>query len=337
MVRIGIIGCGYWGPNLVRNFAELSDFKVVSVCDLQTKRLKSIQAKYPYVTITTEADDLLRDPAIDAVAIATPISTHFALAKRALEEGKHVFVEKPITSRAAEAEILCEEAERRGLRLMVDHIFLFNGAVRKIKEVIDDGQLGQIFYFDSMRLNLGLFQHDFSVIWDLAAHDVSIMEYLLEKRPLSVSAVGNSHFHNDIENIAYVAVQLEDNILAHFHVNWLAPVKVRQSLISGSEKMVVYDDLKADEKVCIYDKGVSMLPEDSESKYKALVEYRTGDMVAPKLDRTEPLRLACQHFADCIHGRASTPVSDGNFAVKVVRILEAAEKSLRNQGERIEL
>jgi predicted dehydrogenase len=336
MLKIGIIGCGYWGPNLVRNFAELDDFAVSVVCDLQDVRLSSIQTKYPYVEISTNADEVLDDPSIDAVAIATPISTHFGLAKRALEAGKHVFVEKPITSRAAEAEILCEEAERRGLTLMVDHIFLFNGAVMKTKELIDEGKIGEIFYFDSVRLNLGLFQHDFNVIWDLASHDVSIMEYLLDKSPLSVSAVGSCHFHEDLENIAYVNVQLEDNVLAHFHVNWLSPVKVRQILIGGSDKMVLYDDLKADEKLCVYDKGVSITPQNTESVYKTLVEYRTGDMLAPKLDRTEPLRLACQHFADCIYDR-TTPISDGPFALKVVRILEAAEKSLRNQGERISL
>lgn len=336
MLRIGVVGCGYWGPNLVRNFTELPEFEVAAVCDLQEERLRSIQAKYPYLAVTTQADEVLLDPTIDAVAIATPISTHFALAKQALEAGKHVFVEKPITSRVAEAEILCEEADRRGLTLMVDHVFLFNGAVRKIKEVLDNGQLGEIYYFDSVRLNLGLFQHDFNVIWDLASHDVSIMEYLLDKRPLSVSAMGNCHFQEDIENIAYVAVQMEDNILTHFHVNWLSPVKVRQILIGGSEKMVLYDDLRADEKLCIYDKGVSLVQQDSESVYKTFIEYRTGDILVPKLDRTEPLRLACQHFADCIYGRA-TPISDGTFAIKVVRILEAAEKSLRNEGEWIKL
>jgi predicted dehydrogenase len=286
--------------------------------------------------MTNDARSVFRDPAVDAVAIATPISTHYPLAKEAFEAGKHALVEKPLTVGVAEAKELIALAEARGLTLMVDHTFLFHGAVTKMKEIIEAGEMGRLYYYDSVRVNLGLFQHDVSVLWDLATHDVAIMQYLLNKRPVSVSAVGVSHFQGGLENIAYLTVHLENDLIAHFHVNWLAPVKIRKVLIGGSERMIVYDDLKADEKVCVFDRGVNMEPGFPKDRYRARVEYRMGDMLAPKLDGTEPLRRMCQHFVDCVHGRVK-PISDGPFGLEVVRVLEAAEQSMRKNGQRVSL
>ncbi len=338
MIGVAVVGYGYWGPNLVRNFAEVPGVRLAAVCDLDKERLAPVKARYPSVAVTDSYDEILGDPAIDAVAIATPVSSHFKLAMRALMAGKHVFVEKPIASSAEEAERLVEEAARRSLVLAVDHTFVHTGAVRKIRELAE-ASLGEIYYYDSVRVNLGLFQHDVSVVWDLAVHDLSIMDYVLPARPVAVSATGISHVPGEPENIAYLNLFFDTNLIAHVHVNWLAPVKVRRTLIGGSRKMIVYDDLEPSEKIKVYDKGITLNGNpraNGEKVYQALVGYRTGDMWAPHLDVKEALGTELREFAHCIeHG--ATPVADGQAGLRVVRILEAATRSLAGRGRVVEL
>jgi predicted dehydrogenase len=334
MINLGFIGYGYWGPNLVRNFYATKDAKVIKVCDLRKERLGLIETSYPTVKTTTDYKDLMKDSQIDAIVISTPVSTHFPLAQEALENGKHVFLEKPMTATVKESEKLIELAERKKRMLMVDHTFLYTGAVRKMKELIQKGELGEVYYFDSVRVNLGLFQHDVNVIWDLAPHDFSIMDYLLQKDPEMVSATGVCHL-GDLENIAYVTVQYPQRLLAHFHVNWLAPVKVRTTLIGGSKKMILYDDTEPSEKVKIYDRGVTYI-EKAEDVYQMLVQYRTGDMLAPKLDSTEALKLVCKEFVDSI-SQNRKPLTDGEAGLRVVRLLEAATESMKNNGKVIKM
>lgn len=330
MIRIGVIGCGYWGPNLVRNFSESEAFELVTCCDLDPKRLLRIGRRYPALHLTKEANVILEDPTIDAVAIATPLRTHYELAKAALEKGKHVFLEKPMAATAEQASELVELAEKHDRKLMVDHIFVYTSAVRKIKELIDQGELGEVYYFDSVRINLGLFQHDVNVVWDLAIHDLSIIDFLFQRNPSSISALGVCHTGvNGHENIAYVALMFEDTVIAHIHVNWLAPAKVRTTLIGGSKKMIVYDDTEPSEKLKVYDKGIQLT--QGEGIYKTLIDYRTGDMYAPKLDQAEGLKTAVDHFADCIlHHKM--PLTDGRVGLRIVRILEAIQRSMKNQG-----
>ncbi len=335
-MNIGVIGCGYWGPNLVRNFNALDEVQVSAVCDLRPERLKYISRQFPAVTVLSENPaDVLNNNQIDAVIIATPVSTHFDLASQALEKGKHVFLEKPFTATAEQAERLIELAERRHLKIMVDHTFLYTGAVETIKKLIDYGHLGEIYYFDSVRVNLGLFQHDVNVIWDLAPHDVSIMDHLLGREPQAISATGVAHFESDIENIAYISAFYGDNLIGHIHVNWLAPVKVRKTLISGSKKMIIYDDTEPSEKVKIYDRGVDVVP-DKDEIYDILIQYRTGDMLAPRLDLTEALVKASREFYAAIN-EDRPPLTDGHAGLRVVRILEAANRSVRSGGALIEL
>ncbi len=335
-ITVGVIGCGYWGPNLVRNFAALDGTEVVAVADQRTERLDFIRKNYPAIgTFAQNPDELLNDPSIDAIVISTPVSTHFQFGKKALEQGKHLFVEKPFTATVEEATELIDLAEQKNLRIMVDHTFIYTGAVRKIKEIIDRGMLGQLYYFDSVRVNLGLFQHDVNVIWDLAPHDVSIMDHLLSRPPRAIAATGVAHFNADIENIAYLSTYYDDNLLGHIHVNWLAPVKVRKTLISGATKMVVYDDMEPSEKVKIYDRGVDVI-EDREQIYDMLIQYRTGDMLAPKIDLTEALKLVAAEFRDSINENR-TPLTDGQAGRRVVEILVAANKSMRRSGEVIAL
>jgi len=336
MVGVGIIGYGYWGPNLVRNFAESSRSTVRRVCDLRAERLQQIAARYPGTKTTTRVEEVISDPDVDAVAIVTPVSTHFDFALRALQAGKHVLVTKPLTAQADQAQRLIEEAERRGLVLMVDHTFVYTGAVRKIREVVAKGELGDIYYYDSVRVNLGLFQHDVSVIWDLAVHDLSILDFVLPNRPSAVSAAGMSHVKNGPENIGYLTLFFSDNLIAHVHVNWLAPVKVRRTLIGGSRKMIVYDDLDPSEKVKVYDRGISLGDPSPDGVYQLLVSYRTGDMWAPKLDATEALQLEVDHFLRCIEG-SDRPITDGAAGLRVVRIMEAASRSMSLQGGPVEL
>jgi len=335
MINLGIVGYGYWGPNLVRNFMESPGSRVVAVCDLSHERLELASSRYPAIRTTTSYDDLLSDTSIDAVAIPTPVSSHFELALKALRSGRHVLVEKPLTATSAQALELIEEAERRNLVLMVDHTFVYTGAVRKIRELVLSRQLGDVYYYDSVRVNLGLFQHDVNVIWDLAVHDLSIMDYVLDQKPVAVSATGISHIQGQPENVAYLTLFFAENKIAHIHVNWLAPVKVRRTLVGGSERMVVYDDLEPSEKIKIYDKGVSVV-HHPETVYELLVSYRSGDMWAPKLDATEALRTEAAHFIDCIENQRR-PLTDGRAGLRVVRVLEAAEASMKGRGQLIEI
>jgi predicted dehydrogenase len=338
MIGIAVVGYGYWGPNLVRNIGELPGARLVSVCDLQKERLTRVLMRYPAVEITDDFDEVLRDPRVDAIAIATPVSTHFKLAMQALIAGKHVFIEKPMASTSDQARAMADEAARRRLVLAVDHTYIHTGAVRKMREIIQNG-LGEMYYYDSVRVNLGLFQHDVSVIWDLAVHDLSIMDYVLPEQPVAVSATGMNHVLGEPENIAYLTLFFESKLIAHIHVNWLAPVKVRRTLIGGSSKMIVYDDLEPSEKIKIYDKGVTLNgnpQRNGEKVYQMLVGYRTGDMYAPQLDMTEALGWGLRQFADCIQA-GTQPIADGQAGLRVVRILEAATQSLSQRGRVVEL
>jgi predicted dehydrogenase len=335
MIGVGVIGYGYWGPNLVRNFMDSPETTVVGVSDLRPQRLAEVQRRYPSVAAVRDHKELIADGAIDAIVIATPVSSHFDLALQALQAGKHVLVEKPLTSNSEQAQRLIEEADRRGLVLMVDHTFVYTGAVRKIKELAESNQLGEIYYYDSVRVNLGLFQHDVNVIWDLAVHDLSIMDYVLDSTPVAVSATGMSHISGQPENVAYLTLFFPDRQIAHLHVNWLAPVKVRRTLIGGSERMIVYDDLEPSEKIKVYDKGITV-SQRPEAVYDLLVSYRSGDMWAPRLDNVEALREEAAHFSDCIHSKAR-PLTDGQTGLRIIRLLEAAEKSLRERGNVVEL
>lgn len=333
MIRIGVIGYGYWGPNLVRNFAEAPDTQVIAVADMKSDRLQLATRRYPGIEAVTDYRDLLNNPDVDAVAISTPVSTHFRLAMEALQAGKHVLVEKPMTASSDEACRLIDEAARRKLVLMVDHTFVYTGAVRKMRELITGGSIGDVYYYDSTRVNLGLFQHDVNVIWDLAVHDLSIMDYILPEVPLEVSATGIGHVNGVGEDTAYVSVFYSGSIIAHLNVNWLSPVKIRRTLIGGSKSMIVYDDIENSEKIKLYDKGV-VVKNGPESLYKMLVSYRSGDMSAPKLDVTEALQVEAQHFAHCIqHG--TTPITDGQAGLRVVSVLEAASRSIRERGRSV--
>ena len=335
MINIGIIGVGYWGPNLVRNFRTQRDCKVVAVADAKADRRDFIATNYPGTDTHADSAALLADPRIDAVVIATPVAMHYELARQALESGRHVLLEKPMTASVVQAQELIELAERKNLRLMVDHTFIYTGAVRKVKELVAAGTVGEILYFDSVRVNLGLFQHDVNVIWDLAPHDVSIMDYLMSDRAVAVSAIGRRHFRSAVEDIAYLTVLFDADAIAHFHVNWIAPVKVRTTLIGGTKRMIVYDDMEPSEKIKVYDKGVEF-PADEEAVRRMLVEYRIGDMTAPKIDGTEALRLLSREFLDAIaQGRA--PLTDGHAGYRVVRVLEAANRSLAANGAVISL
>jgi predicted dehydrogenase len=329
MIKLGVIGYGYWGPNIVRNFLGHQDCKVVAVCDKNSVALARVLARHPGVRVTTDVDDIVTSSEIDAVAIVTPVSYHYELAKKALENGKHVFVEKPFTATLAQAEELVELAERKNLLIMVDHTFLFTGAVRKIKQLVDDGTLGPLYYYDSTRVNLGLFQHDVNVLWDLAPHDLSIMDYLVGLEPDLVVATGSAHV-NCLEDVAHLTVYFPNNVLAHINVNWLSPVKVRTTLVGGQKKMLVWNDLDPAEKVRVYDKGADVKTELG--VHQLLVSYRSGDMWAPKVEELEALQLETRYFLDCIKdGRK--PFNDGQAGLRVVRILEAAEQSLKQHKE----
>ncbi|HEY6630824.1 MAG TPA: Gfo/Idh/MocA family oxidoreductase [Rhizobiaceae bacterium] len=338
MIGVAVAGYGYWGPNLVRNLYETPGVRLIAVCDLKKERLATVSSRYPSVTITDDFEELLHNPAVDAVAIATPVSTHFRLAMSALRAGKHIFVEKPMAATSEEAQLLVDEAERRGLVLAVDHTFIHTGAVRKMHELVREG-LGDVYYYDSVRVNLGLFQHDVSVVWDLAVHDLSIMDYVLPEKPVAVSATGMSHVPGEPENIAYLNLFYPGSLMAHVHVNWLAPVKVRRTLVGGSRKMILYDDLEPSEKIKVYDKGITLNgnpQKNGEKVYQMLVGYRTGDMWAPQLDMTEALSRELREFAGCIEN-GSVPSADGHAGLRVVKILEAASRSLAQRGRPIEL
>lgn len=333
MIKIGVIGYGYWGPNLVRTFAEAQHGTVVAVSDLDPKKLAQVNKRYPAVRTTNNFQDLLRDPEIDAVAIATPVSTHFEFGMAALKAGKHVWLEKPMTETSLQARKLCDEAAKRNLVVFVDHTFVYTGAVRKMADVIKSGDLGRVYYYDSIRVNLGLFQRDVNVISDLAVHDFSILDYLLAEHPVAISASGINHFPGTPENLAYITLFYDSGTIAHVNVSWLAPVKVRQILLGGSKKMITYDDLEPSEKVKIYDKGINFT-EDPKQIQEMRVGYRTGDMWAPKLDGTEALRLGGDHFIDCIVNK-KTPQTDGLLGLRVVELIEAATSSMRGRGETV--
>jgi len=328
MVKFGVIGYGYWGPNIVRNLGSLEGCSVTAVCDQSPVARKRAQAAYPHLQVLSDPNEVVTSASIDAVAVITPVWTHHELAKAALENGKHVFVEKPFTNSTQQAEELIELAARKNLKIMVDHTFLFTGAVKKIKQLLDDGTLGQLYYYDSTRVNLGLFQHDVNVIWDLAPHDLSIMDHLIKKDPEAVVATGQSHL-NGHEDIAFITAYYPDNVIAHVNVNWLSPVKVRTTLIGGEKKMLVWNDLEVDEKIKVYDKGVNVTSQ--QGLYRLLVSYRSGDMWSPQIEQSEALRTELGYFVRCIK-QDEMPLNDGSAGLRIVKMLEAATESLTKRG-----
>jgi len=335
MISVGVIGYGYWGPNLVRNFVECPDTRAAMVADRRADRLAEAQRRFPGIDVTTDSAALIEHPGIDAVVVATPVATHFDLALAALQAGKHVFVEKPLAHSSALAARLVEEAAARNLVLMVDHTFVYTPAVRKIRELMQASELGDVYYYDSVRINLGLFQHDVNVLWDLAVHDLSVMDYVLDQQPIAVSATGVSHVVGEPENVGYMAMFFEGNLIAHVHANWLAPVKMRRTLIGGSRRMIVFDDLESSEKVKVYDRGISLNP-SPEDVQQMLIGYRAGDMWVPHLPVTEALQNAVRHFAECID-QSLTPTTDGAAGLRLVRLLEAASESIASRGATVEI
>src|SRR5438270_219201 len=334
-LRVAVVGCGYWGQNLLRNFCELEEAEVIMACDFDSSALVRAQRRYPTIEITQSYKDVLIDPRVEAVVIATPVSSHYPFAKQALEAGKHVLVEKPLAQTTAQVLDLIDLAERVGKSLMVDHTFLYTGAVRRMKAMVESGEMGKLLYFDSVRISLGLVQSDINVLWDLGPHDLSIMDYLCDRTPLTISATGVKHLYTPYENIAYVTVQFEDNLIAHFHLNWLAPVKVRRTLLGGSKKMLVYDDMENSEKIKVYDKGI-VQNLDPERREKMLTGYRNGDMLAPNLETTEALRLMAREFiASIVEKRPA--LSDGQAGYRIVRLLEAARQAMEDNGRVISL
>jgi len=329
MMRFGVIGYGYWGPNIVRNLRALDSTQVVAICDKSDVALRRAGQAFPDVRLTTDCSELLSAPDIDAIAVITPVWTHFELAKSALKNGKHVFVEKPFTATSAQAEQLINLAEQKNLQIMVDHTFLFTGAVKKIRQLMDENALGKLYYYDSTRVNLGLFQHDVNVLWDLAPHDLSIVDYLIGERAEAIVATGEKHL-NGLTDVAYLTAYFPDNVIAHINVNWLSPVKVRTTLIGGEKKMLVWNDLEVDEKIKIYDRGVNM--SSREGVYNLLVSYRSGDMWSPKVEATEALKAELAYFVKCIE-TGEPPINDGLAGMRIVRMLEAAEESLSKKGE----
>jgi predicted dehydrogenase len=333
-MKAAVVGTGYWGPNLIRNLLSSDEIESVVACDPDQECLGKMRKMFHGIETLSDYNEAIRRSDIDVVAIATPVSTHYEIAKAAMNAGKHCFIEKPMTSSTDEAEELIELAAQKNLTLFVDHTFIYTGAVRKMKEIVTSGRLGEIYYFDSVRVNLGLFQHDVNVIWDLAPHDLSIMDYLLDEKPVAVSAIGTCHVGNDLEDIAYLTLEFKNNLIAHFHVNWLAPMKIRKTLIGGTKSMIVYDDTEASEKVKIYDKGIDVTTR--EGVYQTLVQYRTGDMISPKLDQEEALAVGTRHFLDCVINN-KIPITNGNAGLNVVRVLEASALSVKDRGRRIEL
>ena len=331
-MKIGVVGYGYWGPNLVRNFGELDGVTVKWCADKRGDRRSLLEKRHPSIRSTDNAQQIFDDPEVSAVVIATPVATHHCLAKQALENGKHVLVEKPMTRSAVEATELIELADKKGLVLMVDHTFIYTGAVRKMKEIIDAGELGELYYLDSVRINLGLFQSDIDVLWDLAPHDLAVLTYLVGETPTFVSAAGADHTGSGLVDVAYMTIYFPNNFIAHVHANWLSPVKIRQMLIGGSRRMLVYNDMEPSEKVRVYDRGVRVTTE--EGIHNTLVDYRTGDMWAPKLDNREALALECEHFLECIRS-GKVPLSNANAGLLVVRLLEAAKNSMAMGGARV--
>lgn len=335
MINVGVVGAGYWGPNLIRNFVQIEDAKLKYVCDLDEGRLKKIKSLYPAVETTTKYDDLLNDKELDAVVLATNPSTHFPLGMKALKAGKHLFVEKPLTLKSEDAKELIAEAEKQKKTLMVGHTFEYTSAVNKIKELIDSGELGEIFYIYISRLNLGLYQKDTNVIWDLAPHDISIINYLLKNKPVSVNANANTHIHKGIPDVAFINIKMDNGIFCHLHVSWLDPMKVRKTVVVGSRKMVVYDDIEPLDKIRIYDRKVEK-PDNYETFGGFQMSYKYGDTLIPKIAADEPLNVECRHFLDCIK-TGKKPRSNGEDGLMVVRIMEAAEESIAKGGAEVKL
>ena len=334
MIGVGIVGCGYWGPNMVRNFSAQPNAEVRAICDLDPERLSDIGRRFPTSRLESDVRRLFDAPDIDALVICTPVDTHYPLALASLDAGKHVLVEKPLTNKVETSRVLVDLAREKDLVLQVDHTFVYTGAVQKLKEILDSGQLGDLLYIDCVRINLGLFQSDVNVVWDLAPHDVSILRYLIDRDPIWVSAIGSAHY-GQLESQAYVTIKYDNALIAHLHVNWLAPVKIRSTLIGGSQRMIVYDDLAPSEKVRVYDKGVT-IDGDTVDRHRALVDYRLGDMFAPHIDKTEPLERVSEEFLSAIeHG--TKPLTHGEAGLDVVRILEAAQQSIQKDGERVTL
>jgi predicted dehydrogenase len=332
MLTIGIIGYGYWGPNLARNFSSLDQVKLTCLADTRADRLKSAQKLYPDLKLSTDPMEVVNDPELDAIIIAAPANTHYELAKRALLNGKHVLAEKPLGLTSSEASELVYLAEKKKKVLMVDHTFLYTSAVRKMREVVDKGDIGKINYVDSTRINLGLFQSDVNVLWDLAAHDLSILFFLTNERPVSLSATGISHTHNNIENIAYLTLNYQSDLIAHFNCSWSSPVKIRKTLIGGEKKMIVYDDMEPTEKIKIYDTGYDY--KTDEDRQKILVDYRVSDIFIPKLDFKEALQSMAEDFVESIIQQRE-PVSNKTMAMEIVKILEASNASIKNNGKEI--
>jgi predicted dehydrogenase len=332
-MNFGVIGYGYWGPNIVRNLTSLEDSQVLAIAEMNPAARTRAQKAYPGINVTPVALDVILSPEIDAVAIVTPVWTHYDLTKAALENGKHVFVEKPFTSNTAQAEELINLAEKKNLTIMVDHTFLFTGAVKKISQLIDEGTLGKLYYYDATRVNLGLFQHDINVLWDLAPHDLSIMDYLIKTTPEAIVATGQKHL-NGHEDVAYMTLYFPEKVIAHINVNWLSPVKVRTTLLGGEKRMLVWNDLEADEKVKVYDKGVDV--SNREGVYELLVNYRSGDMWAPQLEQVEALRKELSYFVECV-SNGQQPINGGSAGLRVVKMLEAASQSLSKRGALIHL
>ncbi len=334
MLNFGVIGYGYWGPNVVRNLLSIEGIKVHSLCDQNPQALKKFQNLSNISHLTTDPDEIIKSPAIDIVAIITPVSTHYKLAKSVLMNGKHVFIEKPFTSNLKEAEELTALAKKKKLTIMVDHVFLFTGAVRKIKELIEQKDLGKLYYYDSLRSSLGLFRHDANVIWDLVPHDFSIIDYVIPYKPVAVSAQGIDHMGRGQENMAYITVYFQEKFMAHISVNWLSPVKIRTVLIGAEKKMLVWDDLQTDEKIKVYDRGVTL--NDKEGRYRLMVDYRSGDMWSPHVDLTEALKLELEHFVKCLKTNQQ-PINDGDSGLRVMHLLSAAAESLKKKGKVIKL
>jgi len=333
-INIAVIGCGYWGPNLIRNLFEIEKCNMLYVCDLDTNRLQKIRKRYPAILTITDYKKIIDNKDIDAVFIATPISTHYQIAKDLLNSKKHVFIEKPMAATSSESKELVRLSKSNSCILMVGHTFIYNPAVRKIKEILDKQELGKVYYIDSTRVNLGLHQSDVSVIWDLGPHDISIIFYLLDSTPLTVRAIGKSYVQENIYDTVFLILEFSDDILAHIHMSWLAPSKIRQTVIIGSKKMLVYNDTESDEKIKVYDKGVSL--QKAEDYREFLPEYRIGNILSPKIGTKEPLSIECNHFMDCVLGN-SQPETDGKSGLNVVKVLEVAEESLKKNGEVIEL
>jgi predicted dehydrogenase len=333
-IKVGVIGYGYWGPNIVRNFFATADCTVRMVADGRPERLNLLAKTFPSIQGVKDAEDIIGSKEVDAIVIATPVHTHFELAKRSLLQGKHVLIEKPMTSSVREADELIELATKKGLTLMADHTFLYTGAVQKMKEIIQTEVIGTPLYFDSSRINLGLFQPDINVLWDLAPHDISILTYLITEIPESINATGISHTGNKIENIAYLTVNYNSNFIAHFVCSWSSPVKVRQTLIGGDKKMILYNDLEPSEKVRVYDTGYNHKTE--EDRNRIMVDYRTGDVYIPKLSSREALAGVADDFVQSvIHKR--DPMSNATLGKSVVRILEASQESIKNNGKEIRI